>query len=262
MANETLNTEPVAPVEATEAKPAESIGGADDLATMLDAYDRQMGSSKPAASAPAPERTEMRSPSGSTQIVDADGSAASQSDAGDQVQRQLGSLINGGAFDPRNAKIAELEKFASEATSFMRQQQEAQWRAIEKSEAESVFGEAEKLVADFKLARVDARAWLKNELDMNAELASAWASRYESNDAMLRARKNVNRALDKLHKHAEREEQRIAAIPFAEDREIVAQYVRGSGYAPPPERPVKLGSLSDDDLKKATKEKHGYVPHF
>lgn len=253
MADE-ITERPVAPAVSP---PAEPSPGVDDLDALLSAYDQQTEGSQSGHKPQTSDATGEPASGEASQVLDAE-----RGSAGDQTQQQFRALIDSGAFDPRNVRLGELEKFAGEATAFIRAQQEAQWRATEKAEAEAVFSEAEERLAAFKNARVDARAWLKNELDLNAELSSAWANRYTSDDAMRQARVAVDRALTKLERHAQREEDRIAAIPYVEDREAVTQAVRGAVRGAPVEKPVNVGKLSDSDLKEQTKSRYGYVPNF
>lgn len=237
--------------------PAETSTGVDDFDTLLNAYDEQVNGSQ-SRQTPSTSELEAQPPSGeATQVPDVPANSA-----GDHTQQRFRELIDSGAFDPRNARLSQLEKFAGEATAFIRSQQEAQWAAIEKSEAEAVFEEAEKRLSGFQHARIDGRAWLRNELTINAELSSAWANRYTSDDAMRQARVAVDRALGKLERHAMREEERIAAIPYVEDREAVTQAVRGAARGAPVAKPVDVSKLSDDELKAHTKERYGFVPSF
>ncbi|MDH4981467.1 hypothetical protein [Hyphomicrobium sp. D-2] len=243
--------------------PGASINPVDDFAALLNEYDRSVESSTAGAAASAPMPTQSTESAADASQVTGKASGG----AADPVQQQFRDMIERGEFDERNARISQLEGFAHEAAAFMQTQHQAQveaaLRARDKADAEAVFSEAETIMADFPHVNMDVRAWLKNELDLNAELARAWEGRHESNEAMRHARSAVDRALKKLHLAAKREGERIAGLQDTEDRAVVtASVVRGGESGPPLDKPVRVGKLSDDDLKKHMRDKHGYTPHF
>ena len=144
----------------------------------------------------------------------------------------------------------------------MREQQQQRWVEIDNSEAEHVFKEAEGRLAELSYARVDARAWIKNELDLNAELADAWSRDMKATTRCAApVRSSINRSTNLRSSAAGKMSgsQRYRSSKIAK---LVTQAMRGSGRAPPPERPLRLGKVSDDDLKTHTKEKYGYTPNF
>jgi hypothetical protein len=130
-------------------------------------------------------------------------------------------------------------------------------QAQEDADARSVLNDAKQAVAEFagKLPEDFAERWLTSEYQLNPRLNAAWNQRHDSQAAMARAERAVERALNDLYKAAE-------SVPNAEataDQEAVAAAMRGASGAQPSGAAPDYGRMSDGEFRKSVEDEHGYT---
>lgn len=147
-----------------------------------------------------------------------------------------------------NDRLSQLEDFAAGIEA-------ERTAARNKEEAEKVFQRAAEVTAEVApwLPPEMARAWLLNEVATDGDLQQAWNERHASPEHAMRAERQVNRALRKLHNYAKS----LPDPKATNDRELVTAAVRGAAVKPPPERAPDYKSMTDAEFAKELKQKYG-----
>jgi len=174
--------------------------------------------------------------------------SAKPSKPASQAAKASGASQDEGSTDPRIGALIDV----------VRAQQLERLQAREDADARKVMSDAKQAIAEFagKVPEDFAERWLMSEYQLNPRLSTAWSQRHESQAALARAERAVERALKDLHRAV----QNVPEAKATADQEAVTAALRGASGSQPSGAAPDYGRMTDGEFRKSVEDEHGYTP--
>ena len=227
----------------TESQPAGQPTG-DQIDSLLSEYDR-------AAPPAAPAAPEAPSKTGDDLDRMLDGAIAKNGNNGHAV-------VETGARSElsRDLELIGLREWAVEADAMFSSISHERQLEVERADFESIVRDAEASVADQLPPDDYVRRYLIAEAQTNAGLAQAWQNRRAGDDGAKAFQQEINKTVRAMTKSLARRPDPQAT----QEREAVADAVRGASHKAPEGKPLNVSRKSNQEYRAFVEEEFGYTP--